>query len=237
MDKKNGARNFYSLDALNEEMKRDAPPPKNFYSLGALNEEMKRDAPPPKNFYSLNELNKERKRSRKQGLTFHANTKNWNGRRKRISPMNHASWLEIYGDVPKSDHFLTDDEHYEASISPNRPKTLPGPYEPSAKYRAIQSWRNKMAQGIEPNTPKNYDLSTAGPGKKTSAAITSHLERYAERVKKAGYELHELKQNQQTGVWYAKICREGLCTYQVVIGPSGTMSGGKTRRKKSLKRK
>jgi len=161
--------------------------------------------------------------------------KNFNGESRPLGRMDAESWIEIYGDVPKSDHFATEADKHEAAMSLNRPMAVPGPYNRSIRGRAAKRWRDKMEQGRVPNTARNFNLSKTVPLVNMPVATQSHIERYVQRALAAGYSVTELKQNPETGVWYVKLCRDDICTYQVIMGPSGTMSGG-TRRRRNRRR-
>ena len=168
----------------------------------------------------------------KRPISFSQNTKPWNGRRTPFGRMSYEDWEEKYGEGSlKTDHFTTEDDRRAALQSPNRPRAVPGPYDDFMRGMAVKKWRDALNEGIMLNTTANYVLSSSVPVKNIRPAMQKHFDRFVNRARAAGYEVKEIKKDPVTKVWYAEICRDDICTNQIIMGPTLGMSGG-TRRKR-----
>jgi len=147
--------------------------------------------------------------------------------------MGDEEWVEKYGMGSfKTNHFTTDENRRAARASAeNRAGVPPGPYHPSMTRAAVKKWMNLQEMGVTPDTTYDYEMLRAAPVANTKAIIHRHLKNFVKRAEEAGYEVKEVAKNPETKVWYAKICMDDICTYQVIMGPRGTMSGGTRRRR------
>ena len=173
----------------------------------------------------------------KPPLQFRENVKPWNGRRRPFERMGREEWVEKYGETPKTDHFTTDENRYAARASAeNMTSVPPGPYHPVMKRAALKKWMNLQEMGMTPDTAYDYDMISAAPVANIKEIIHRHLKQFVKRAEEAGYEVKEVSKNPETKVLYAKICKDGVCTYQVIKGPHGTMSGGTRKRARGRRR-
>jgi len=150
--------------------------------------------------------------------------------------MSEEDWEEKYGETKKTDHFTTEADRREAMASANnRASVPPGAYHPNMRRAAVKKWTNLQEMGMTPYTPYDYSLPIDVPNANRKRVIHKHLKSFVKRAEEAGYEVKEVAKDPVTKVVYAKICMDDICTYQVIMGPRGTMSGG-TRRKRRRSR-
>ena len=156
-----------------------------------------------------------------------------NGPQRPFGRMGDEEWVEKYGETPKTNHFTTDaNRHAARDSAENRAGVPPGPYHPSMKRAALKKWMNLQEMGVTPDTTYNYNMLSAAPVANTKVIIHKHLKSFVKRAEEAGYEVKEVAKDPVTKVIYAKICKDDICTYQVIMGPRGTMSGGTRRRRR-----